>query len=103
MMVIANELFNILYKLFICLLMIIVSIYICIYNLLFESIFDNDNDNDNENTYYNNNNICPICFENKINICCIPCGHTYCKKCIECSNNCFICRSNINKIIKIYI
>ena len=43
--------------------------------------------------------------ENKINVCCIPCGHTYCDKCIHepDNNNCYICRQNFYRILKIYI
>ena len=50
-------------------------------------------------------NLCSVCLENKINICCIPCGHTYCDKCIRSTYayNCFICRKNITNTIKIYI
>lgn len=50
-------------------------------------------------------NICSICCENKINICCIPCGHIYCDKCIRVpeNNNCYICRQNFYRILKIYI
>ena len=50
-------------------------------------------------------NLCSICLENKINICCIPCGHTYCDKCIRSTYayNCFICRKNITNTVKIYI
>lgn len=74
--------------------------YINICNLLFITIYE---DNSNEYHYYNEDNNCPICYENKINSCCIPCGHTYCDKCIKNTNNCFICRRNISKNIKIFI
>ena len=50
-----------------------------------------------------NDNICSICYENKINACCNPCGHLYCDKCIRESNSCYICRKNIITTIKIYI
>jgi|688.fasta_scaffold867394_2 hypothetical protein len=46
---------------------------------------------------------CSICFENNLNICCVPCGHTYCNTCILNSHNCFICRGAITCIQKIYI
>jgi hypothetical protein len=51
------------------------------------------------------NNICTICCENIINISCVPCGHTYCEKCIRIpeNNNCYICRQNFYRIIKIYL
>jgi hypothetical protein len=54
-------------------------------------------------------NMCPICFENPIDICLNPCGHTTCNKCIISNrrntyNNdkCYICRTPINDYIKIY-
>ena len=52
-----------------------------------------------------NNNICSICCENIIDISCVPCGHTYCEKCIRVpeNNNCYICRQNFYRIIRIYI
>jgi hypothetical protein len=53
------------------------------------------------------NNMCPICFENQIDICLNPCGHTACNKCIlSITNNkkdkCFTCRSPVNEYIKIF-
>ena len=52
-----------------------------------------------------NNNICSICCENIIDVSCVPCGHTYCEKCIRVpeNNNCYICRQNFYRIIRIYI
>ena len=49
-------------------------------------------------------NICPICFENEIDICFNPCGHTICNKCVftHKNNKCFTCRSPINDYLKIY-
>lgn len=53
----------------------------------------------------NSDNICNICCKNKINISCIPCGHTYCDECIKMPENdkCYICRQKFHKIQKIYI
>lgn len=50
-------------------------------------------------------NKCKICYTNNINICLIPCGHTYCSTCIDTSNNCycFLCRKEIFSKQKIYI
>jgi hypothetical protein len=48
-------------------------------------------------------NKCSICLNNTISHCCTPCGHTYCYNCINESNNCYICRSNIHNNIKIYL
>jgi len=59
-----------------------------------------------------NKNLCPICFENEINMCAIPCGHTFCNNCIMQSstyhnnnNNkkCLSCRNSLKEYIKIYI
>jgi hypothetical protein len=52
-------------------------------------------------------NICPICFENEIDICITPCGHTTCNNCIMSNSNfynnkCFTCRSPVNEYIKLY-
>jgi hypothetical protein len=99
---------NIFYSLFafICnfiqiILHITLYIYMYVCNLLFITIYDIEY-NYNEN-YYNNDNNCPICYENKINSCCIPCGHTYCDKCIKNTDNCYICRRYISRNIKIFI
>lgn len=56
-----------------------------------------------ENDIKSNDNLCSICYENKINICCIPCGHTYCDRCISNAVNCYSCRSHIIRTNKIYI
>ena len=61
-------------------------------------------------TEINNDNkkICPICFENEVNICLNPCGHTICSNCISKNRNllvnlkCYSCRSEIRDYIKIY-
>jgi RNase P/RNase MRP subunit POP5 len=51
----------------------------------------------------NNKNKCLICFENDISRCCVPCGHTYCNKCIANTNTCHMCRTYIEQTINIYI
>jgi len=55
-------------------------------------------------------NICPICFNNEINMAIVPCGHVYCNNCInnyinKTNNNnlCAICRYPYQKYIKIYL
>ena len=73
--------------------------YIDTFNILFLTIYDKEEVEIN----YNDDNICNICFNNKINICCDPCGHTYCNYCIKKTNTCYICKKNIIKKIKIYI
>lgn len=58
-----------------------------------------------------NKNICPICFENEINMCSVPCGHTCCQECLNQSiiyNNsrvtkCLNCRNPVNDYIRFYI
>lgn len=44
---------------------------------------------------------CNICFENDIEYVCIPCGHTFCSKCLN-GMECYICRSPIQSKIKLY-
>ena len=51
----------------------------------------------------NNKNICSICRDRTISICCIPCGHTYCNICISNAKNCFICKKTIIFTNRIYI
>jgi hypothetical protein len=58
-----------------------------------------------------NKNMCPICFENEINMCAIPCGHTCCSSCVAANMRyqktinvkCLSCRNNINEYIKMFI
>lgn len=52
--------------------------------------------------------LCPICFENEVEMCVNPCGHTLCNKCVisninnNRSNKCYSCRTIIKDYIKIY-
>jgi hypothetical protein len=49
-------------------------------------------------------NLCVICYENKINYSITPCGHVFsCEKCIEKINKCSICRIPILNKHKIFI
>lgn len=55
-----------------------------------------------------NKNLCPICFENEINMCAIPCGHTCCSTCIfknlkYDNGKCLNCRNNLTEYIRLYI
>lgn len=43
-------------------------------------------------------NYCQICFDNKINTVIVPCGHTYCDKCIQSTKICFFCRGEIKHL-----
>jgi len=59
-------------------------------------------------TEIENKKLCPICFENEVDICLNPCGHTICNKCVIINRNrftsekCYSCRGVINEYIKIY-
>tara|TARA_E500000178_G_scaffold22251_1_gene20744 strand:- start:1167 stop:1487 length:321 start_codon:yes stop_codon:yes gene_type:complete len=46
---------------------------------------------------------CTICMENDVNVCIVPCGHTFCSKCIKDANRCFICNSDIFMKQKMFI
>ena len=45
---------------------------------------------------------CKICYVNKINLVIIPCGHVFCRKCLQTQNVCPYCRTKINNIQKLY-
>ena len=50
----------------------------------------------------NNDLICFICFNNTINICINPCGHTFCDKCVEhMKDKCYTCNGNVKDKIKL--
>jgi len=56
-----------------------------------------------------NKKMCSICFDNEINMCAVPCGHTCCNKCVVLSrtnvninNRCLSCRNPIENYIKLY-
>lgn len=55
-----------------------------------------------------NKKLCPICFENEVDLCLNPCGHTICNRCImnNYNNNnrdkCYSCRTIIKDYIRIY-
>jgi hypothetical protein len=49
--------------------------------------------------------ICGICYDNHVTHCFVPCGHTCCSSCLEQQTrqvDCFMCRSPIQQIIKLY-
>ena len=47
---------------------------------------------------------CHICYENKISHAIFPCGHTLCDHCKKkISNNCYLCRTPVIKVNKIFI
>jgi hypothetical protein len=55
-----------------------------------------------------NKKLCPICFENEVDICLNPCGHTLCNKCVISNRSrytnekCYSCRGVIHDHIKIF-
>ncbi len=51
----------------------------------------------------NNKSNCPLCFKNNIDHVILPCGHTFCKICLDKCNLCGVCRGKIEKIQKIFI
>ena len=51
----------------------------------------------------NNVSLCPLCFQTPINYTIIPCGHTFCKACLDKCHNCGVCRGEITSCQKIYI
>lgn len=64
-----------------------------------------------DNRYINKkegNMQCSICMENQINTAFIPCGHTFCDRCITNNirmrgNSCFVCRRKVVNSLKIYV
>ena len=53
---------------------------------------------------FNMGNTCSICVENNVDHFFNPCGHTVCKECVKNidNNSCFLCRTNIINIKKLY-
>ena len=48
---------------------------------------------------------CSVCYEKigEKNNCITPCGHTFCKTCINSIRKCALCRVRINKTVRIYL
>ena len=47
--------------------------------------------------------LCPICLQNSVASFLIPCGHTYCDKCIKkIGRSCFICRQEVQRFSQLY-
>ena len=54
--------------------------------------------------YGEDNSLCPICFDKKRNILCLPCRHLYCDNCINQimdKRKCPICRGGIIMVYKV--
>jgi hypothetical protein len=48
--------------------------------------------------------VCNICMFDNISHVLVPCGHTFCNNCTQKTrHSCFICRSNVNQKMRIYI
>ena len=49
-------------------------------------------------------NLCSICVVREVDTCISPCGHTLCSQCSNkmLSKNCFVCRTEIDKNIKMF-
>ena len=45
---------------------------------------------------------CKICYENKINLVIVPCGHVFCGKCLQNQNTCPYCRTKISNVQQLY-
>lgn len=50
---------------------------------------------------FNGRNMCPICMTNDVAVAFDPCGHCVCATCVK-WNNCYICRSKILKVLKLF-
>jgi len=48
-------------------------------------------------------NECPICFDNNVDTCMVPCGHTFCHGCVETATKCYLCNQEIFIKQKIYL
>lgn len=47
---------------------------------------------------------CTVCYENEVNVCLVPCGHTFCKGCSEkATKKCFMCNGEITSRNNIYL
>lgn len=47
---------------------------------------------------------CTVCYENEVNTCLIPCGHTFCKKCSDrVDTKCFACNGVITSKTQIFL
>ena len=65
---------------------------------------------------FNTCNMCPVCFENQVDHFIAPCGHTYCKSCLDrlidadniyeldhnTHNKCSFCRENVKTVRPLY-
>lgn len=45
---------------------------------------------------------CQICYENRLDIVLNPCGHMFCHNCFKDNDKCFVCRKDVNNIIKVF-
>lgn len=49
-------------------------------------------------------NLCPVCFDQQVKVCLVPCGHTVCRKCSADMrlNTCMTCRAFIRERVVMY-
>lgn len=50
----------------------------------------------------NSINKCQICFDNNLEVVSIPCGHMFCRNCINNSPTCHFCRKKIDNLQHIF-
>ena len=54
---------------------------------------------------FNKNNTCVFCYSNSVDVFFDPCGHTCCRECsdnLSDSKRCFICRTSVHNVKKLY-
>ena len=47
-------------------------------------------------------NACKICFSRECDVCCYPCGHLFCNRCVSKCQLCPVCRKEIQDRVKLY-
>lgn len=72
-----------------------IAIYLVLLNEVKNEFFNETKDIDNWT--------CSICYDSRIDHVITSCGHTLCGKCkIKIKDKCFVCRKNIDKVIKLF-
>ena len=70
----------------------------------YENVFKGIQNIKDSEGYGEDNSLCPICFEKKRNILCLPCKHLFCDNCmnqIMDKRKCPICRGGIIMIYQV--
>lgn len=60
------------------------------------------NESKTENESIKEENACKICFYRECDVCCYPCGHLFCNRCVIKCHSCPICRKDIQDRVKLY-